>query len=426
MQIIRYSEIKEDFYRSDSGIFDVAMSIRKIIQDVKRNGDRALRKYTLRFDRVSIKEIKIRANEVRNAYSAIDQRIIFALMVASKNLRKFAKRQLRQFKIFEYQVVPGVNAGQKIIPIERIGIYVPGGRFPLVSSLVMCAIPAQVVGVNEIAVCSPPTHQGTIHPAILVAADQLGIDEIYKVGGAQAIAALAYGTETIKKVNKIVGPGSRYVTAAKKEVFGAVGIDLLAGPTEIMIIADKTANPSIVAADLIAQAEHDLDAVPIFITDSTVLAGKVKKEIMRQLKAFKANNIAERSLKKSGRIIIVKNKREALDIANKRAPEHLELQVKNLDHYLKYLKNYGTLFIGENSAEALGDYTSGINHTLPTNSSARYTGGLSVKDFIKLQTTLSVTRRGLKLIGPAAKILSEVEGLAGHANSVKMRLLRHS
>jgi len=397
-------------------------SVRKIISDVRRDGDRAIKKYTLKFDKVVTREIKVSRREIKQAYSKIDKKTIFSIKSAAGNIEKFAKRQLRQFKDFEFEIVPGVFTGQKIIPLGRVGVYVPAGRFPLVSSLIMCAIPARVAGVKEITVCSPPAYNGSINPAILIAADMIGIKEIYKVGGVQAIAALGWGTESIRRVDKIVGPGNKFVTYAKKELFGAVGIDFIAGPTEIMIIADESANPKILAADLLAQAEHDIEAVPILLTNSLRMARNVKNEMARQMSTLCTKDIAKKSIKKNGLIILVKNIDEAIYIANKKAPEHLQLQIKNPGHYIKRLTNYGTLFIGENSAEVLGDYSSGINHTLPTNTCARYTGGLGVKDFIKIQTTLRITKQGLKTIGPIAKKLAEIEGLSAHAASITIRM----
>jgi histidinol dehydrogenase len=286
----------------------------------------------------------------------------------------------------------------------------------------MCCIPARVAGVKEISVFSPPTYNGSIHPAILVAADICQVEEIYRIGGIQSIAAMAYGTETIKKVDKIVGPGNQFVAAAKKLVYGAVGIDFIAGPTELLIIADDSANPAFIAADLLGQAEHDINAIPILITNSPELAEQVNQQIEKQLLDLATADIASQSLKNNGVIVLVDSIEEAISIANKKAPEHLELQAKNAEVYVDRLKNYGSLFIGSFSAEALGDYSSGLNHTLPTNGCARYTGGLSVRDFLKFQTTLEVKEEGLSAIGKTAIEFGRLEGLEGHARSVEIRM----
>lgn len=420
--VLKYNNLKKDFFGYDS--FKEKPAVCKITADVQKNGDRALRHYTLKFDHVALKNIKVGSSEIKNAYSKVKKETIYNLKKANKNIEKFSKVQLRQLKDFRLEVESGVIAGQKVIPINRIGIYTPGGRFPLVSAVLMCTVPAKVAGVKEIALCSPPTYNGSIHPAILVAADMVGISEIYKVGGAQAIAALAYGTETVKSVDKIFGPGNIYVNEAKKEIFGQVGIDFIAGPTEILIIADKYANPEILAVDLLAQAEHDINAVPVLITNSLGLAQKVNSVIKKRLGDLKTKDVAQKSLKKNGVVVIVDSIRRAIEIANKKAPEHLELQVKNPAKYLNLFKNYGSLFIGEYSAEVLGDYSSGLNHTLPTGGAARYTGGLHIKDFLKIQTMLRVTKKGFSMIAPIAKYLSEIEGLDAHVQSIIIREIK--
>lgn len=419
MKLLHSHQIGEDFFKNKE-LNDVSM-IRYIIKDVKETGDEALKRYTSRFDGIALDKIKIYDSDIKSAYANMNDKIIQSIKRAQDNIAKFARRQLQQFAEFEFEIEPGVITGQKVIPIERIGIYVPGGRYPLVSSLLMCAVPAKTAGVKEIIVCSPPTFEGSLHPSILVAADIIGIDEIYQVGGAQAIAAMAYGTQSIKRVDKIVGPGNRYVTLAKKEVFGIAGIDGIAGPTEIMIIADESANVAYIIADLLAQAEHDVEATPILITNSLMIAEKVKSEIMLRAADLATSTTALKSLESNGIIIIVNSIDQAIDIANRRAPEHLELQVKNPESINNRLKNYGTLFIGEYSAEVLGDYSSGLNHTLPTNFSARYASGLSVKDFIKLPTTLQVNKMGFLSISKTAKDLAILEGLDGHVLSIGVR-----
>jgi histidinol dehydrogenase len=420
VKIIRHDELSEDFF--DYKEIEEIGAVQDIISEVRRVGDRAIKKYTLKFDGVELEQFKISTSEIKQAYDLLDNDMIASLELAAANIRRFAIKQREQLTDFDYEILPGVVTGQRVIPIERVGVYTPGGSYPLPSTVLMCCIPARVAGVKEIAVFSPPTYNGSIHPAIVVAADICQVEEIYCIGGVQAIAAMAYGTETIKKVHKIVGPGNQYVAAAKKLVYGVVGIDFIAGPTELMIIADDSANPAFIAADLLAQAEHDVNAIPILITISPVLADRVNQQIEKQLQNLLTADIARQALNKNGAIILVDMIEDAIAIANKKAPEHLELQLKYADAFAEKLKNYGSLFIGSFSAEALGDYSSGLNHTLPTNTCARYTGGLSVKDFVKFQTTLRVTEQGLPSIGSTAVRLGNMEGLHGHARSVEARM----
>jgi histidinol dehydrogenase len=420
MRIIRSNELKEDFFEYKE-IEEIEL-VRGIIAEVRSKGDRAIRRYTSKFDGVELEQFRISKSEIEKAYDQLDSKLIDSMEFATENIKRFASRQKEQLKDFEYEIRPGVFTGQKVIPIESVGVYTPGGRYPLPSTVLMCCVPARVAGVKQIMVCSPPTHNGSIHPAILVASDICQVDEIYRIGGVQSIAAMAYGTESIKKVDKIVGPGNQYVAAAKKLVYGAVGIDFIAGPTELLIIADDSANPAFIAADLLAQAEHDINAIPILITNSPVLADQVNQQIEKQLQNLPTADIARQSLNNNGAIILVDMIDDAFAIANKKAPEHLELQLKYADAFADQLKNYGSLFIGSFSAEALGDYSSGLNHTLPTNGCARYTGGLSVKDFLKFQTTLEVKEQGLSAIGQTAIDLGKIEGLDSHARSVEIRM----
>ncbi len=389
--------------------------VKQIIKDVRKNGDKAVRKYTAIFDGIELKNFRVTKKEIKEAYKKVDKKTITALKIAAANIKEFAKKQIKQFKDFEYQK-NGVTIGQKVIPLEKVGIYVPGGRYPLPSTALMCIIPAKVAGVKEVIVCSPK-----IKPITIVASDLVGAKEIYKIGGVQAIAAMAYGTESIPKVDKIVGPGNIYVVSAKKEVFGDCGIDLLAGPSEILIIADKYANPEFVAADLIAQAEHDIAAKITLLTDSPKLIKEAEKELKVQLEKITTKKIAEKSLKKR-KTIRAKNINEAIKIANEIAPEHLELQVKNPKKYLSQLKNYGSLFLGEYSGVVFGDYCSGTNHVLPTNKTGRYSGGLSVKDFLKILTYQQITKNGAKNLAKIAEKLASIEGLDGHQKSAEIRL----
>jgi len=389
-------------------------TVKYVIEEVRRNGDKAVRKYTAIFDKVELKDFKVSKREIREAYREAGRETVETIRKAATNIRRFAKTQLKNFQDFEY-TENGVTVGQKIIPLERIGVYVPGGRYPLPSTALMCIIPAKVAGVREIIVCSPK-----IKPVTIVAVDLSGADLIFKIGGVQAIAAMAYGTETIPKVDKIVGPGNIYVTTAKKEVFGDCGIDLLAGPSEILIIADNYANPKFVAADLLAQAEHDVNTKIFFVTNSKNLIKKVNDELKIQIKKLETKNIIKEAFKNK-KVILVKNLEEAIKIANQIAPEHLALQVKNPKKYLNQLKNYGSLFLNSYSAVAFGDYCSGPNHVLPTDGTSRFTGGLSVKDFIKIQTYQYITKRGAKKLAPIAKEFASFEGLDAHKKSVEIR-----
>jgi len=399
--------------------------VRRIISDVRERGDEAIKEYTRRFDGVELDKLRVEKNCIEEARERVDNNLKDAITLAIENLTIFCRRQMEVFKSLDdlsVEIRRGVIARQRVLPIERVGVYVPGGRYPLVSSLIMAAVPAIVAGVKEIVVCSPPNREKKIDPLILYAASVLNIEEIYTIGGAQAVAGLAIGTQTIKQVDKLVGPGNIYVTLAKKELFGEVGIDFIAGPTEVLIIADGSANPEYIAADMLAQAEHDIMARPILITDNPKLVEDVQSEVKRQLESLETSDVATRSIKEQGLIIVVDSVEEAIEIANRIAPEHLELHIKEAEAAAKRLKNFGTLFVGEFSIEALGDYSSGINHILPTNRAARYTGGLSVRDFLKFNTTLQVLRDGIREIGESAIALAEAEGLKGHSRSIKIRL----
>lgn len=414
MKIINAKDLKPEFFeKTEEECLD---SVREILKDVKNEGDSAIRSYTKKFDKIDIENFQLDKNQIEEAYLKVDKETIDALNFAAKNIKKFAEEQLKGIKSFEINN-NGVILGQRIVPIEKVGCYVPGGRYPLPSTALMTVIPAKVAGAKEVIVCSPKTN-----PATIVAADIAGADKIFSIGGVQAIGAMAYGTESIPKVNKIVGPGNQYVAAAKKEVYGTVGIDFIAGPSEVFIIADETANPKFIAADLLAQAEHDPTARAEVATNSEDLANKIIIEIREQLETLKTKEVAETSIRNSGAIILVKNIEEAIEIANKRAPEHLEIQIKNPEKIISQLTNYGSLFIGEYSAEVFGDYCSGPNHALPTNGCARYTGGLSVKEFVKVLTFQKVTKEASKQLIKAASKLAEVEGLYAHKNAADIRI----
>lgn len=413
MKILKYGEITKDFYKYHD--FEGIESVSSIISDVKINGDKAVKEYSRKFGDGDLTSLEVTPEEIETAYKNTREEIKNALKQAIENIKRFAKAQLSVIKDIETNT-DGIKLGHKVIPLERIGAYVPGGNYPLPSSVIMSVIPAIVAGVKEIIVCSPK-----IQPATITACKLAGASRIYKIGGVQAIAAMAYGTETIPKVDKIVGPGNKYVTAAKKEVYGVCGIDFLAGPSEVMIIADETANPSFVAADLLAQCEHDPDAMAYLITTSEKFSGEVKKKVNEFLETLSTKNIASKSIQNSF-IILVENTEQAVEIANKKAPEHLEICYKQADSDIDKYKNYGSLFIGNYSAEVLGDYCSGTNHVLPTNGVARYTGGLSVLDFLKVQTYQQISKEAAQnSLCKIASDLANIEGLMAHKLSADLR-----
>jgi len=396
--------------------------VERIVEDVRERGDDAVRDYSLKYDGVRMRAFRIPEEKIHSAGQEIGRDLLESLSRAAAGIRRYAQYQRSAFVDFEVEFEPGVMTGQRILPVERVGVYVPGGRYPLFSSLLMGAVPARTAGVEQVVVCSPPQPGGGLHPALLAAAHICGVTEVYAIGGAHAIAALAYGTRTIPPVDKIVGPGNRYVTTAKQIVSGRVGIDLIAGPSEVMIIADKDAVPAYVASDLLAQAEHDRDAAAILVTTSREMADRVEQEMARQLEELGTSDTARQALDANGWIVLVDRLEEAVELANRKAPEHLQLCVKQAEKWAPRLRNYGSLFIGPLSAVTLGDYSSGLNHILPTGSSARFTGGLGVKDFLKIQTVLEVDRRGLENIGPTAVSLARAEGLEAHARAVTLRL----
>jgi len=419
MKIVKASDLDPSFFKPAD--IEIPEVVSGIIDDVRRRGDKALREYTQRFDGCAMSTFQVMHEEIQKAQAAVDKELLSQLKKAADRIDWFARKQYESFRNFDAEIEPGVVAGQKIIPIERIGCYVPGGRYPLISSVLMSALPARVAGVGEIALFSPPSQDGKISLPILAAAGIAGVDEVYAIGGAQAVAAMAFGTESVKPVCKVVGPGNVYVNAAKKLVYGKVGVDFIAGPTEILIIADASANPTFVAADMIAQAEHDIAARPVLITDSAVLAEAVDEDIEHQLKPLQTALTARQSLLDNGVIILVDDLEKAIELANRRAPEHCQLCVENPDSLAAKLMNYGSLFIGEYAAETLGDYSSGLNHILPTNGAARYTGGLGVKDFLKIQTYLKVEKEGFAHIAPAAATIARAEGLFGHEQAIQLR-----
>ena len=447
IKIQKYAEVEPDFFKGRN-FGDSNEVVNTVLNEVMNKGDAALRVYGQKFDvavpanfEVPQEELKAAADKLK-----IEKRDVYEHDLALK----FAKLQRKSFTDFEEELAPGLITGQRTIPVERAGCYVPAGRFPLVSTVVMTVTPAVAAGVKEVILCTPPR----VHPddkvaagrnssgipgnayvggkpyadeGIMAAAYICGVNHLYAVGGSQAIGAMAYGTESVPKVDVIVGPGNKFVASAKKAVFGAVGIDMVAGPTEVLIIADKNANPAWVAADLLAQAEHDIVAQPILVTDSVEFAEKVSNQIESQLETLTTKAIARQSIDNYGKIILVDDLKEAVEVANRKAPEHLELALDDNDTRKKLEKevhNFGSLFIGHYSAEVFGDYAAGLNHTLPTSGTAKYTGGLSVRVFLKTVTTLRTKEdaAGVVRSAVAAGFLGDAEGLAGHARAARIRI----
>lgn len=396
----------------------------EILEEIRFNKDIGVKKYNLLFDKNPRENFRITRDEIVKAYKQVDVKFIEDLKIAAKNIEEFAKAQKNSFNNeFEKDIYPGVTLGQKHIPIESALAYVPGGSYPLFSTALMLIIPAKIAGVKRICACSPAMKDSEyINPKTLVAMDIAGADEIYAVGGVQAIGAFAYGTDSIKPVDIIVGPGNKYVTEAKRQCYGKVGIDFVAGPSEVLIIADESANPSYIAADVLAQCEHDYNARGILITTDKTLAKEVNKKVNEILVDLPTKDIASLSWNNNGEIILVDNLQEAVKLSNKYAPEHLELNVKNTDEIIDKLTNYGSLFIGQYSAEVFGDYVSGTNHTLPTLRASRYTGGVWVGTFIKTCTTQRLSKGAVDLLAPVAYDLAMDEGLYAHANAAKVRM----
>lgn len=393
-------------------------TVKEIIENVKLNGDKALKEYTRRFDGVELTSLEVSELEIKEAFAAVSKDFIGVLNRSLENIKKFHSMQLRRG--FEYRD-GGIIIGQKVTPVSSAGIYVPGGTAAYPSTVLMNAVPAKIAGVQTVVMVTPPMKNGKIKPEVLVAASLAGVDRIFKIGGAQAISALCYGTESIPKVDKITGPGNIFVATAKKLLFGEVGIDMVAGPSEILVIADKTANPAFVAADMLSQAEHDKLATAVLITDSEELAYETSAELEKQLATLKRKEIAGISLKNNGKIIITESIEKAVQIANELAPEHLELCVENPFETLDEIKNAGSVFLGNTTPEPVGDYYAGANHTLPTLGTARFSSPLGVEDFLK--TTQYVCYDGGALAAAAEDIaaFAESEGLTAHAESVKIR-----
>jgi histidinol dehydrogenase len=403
----------------ETGTEEQRRQVLAIIDDVKRNGDQALKEYTKRFDGVSLDSLQVSEAEIAQAYEEIDDKIVQVIREAADNIRDYHRRQQRQSWMTMKE--DGTILGQKVTPLDAVGLYVPGGTAAYPSSVLMNVIPAQVAGVKRIVIVSPPNKRGTLPAGVLVAANELGVKEFYKVGGAQAIAALAYGTETIQPVDKIFGPGNIYVALAKREVFGQVAIDMIAGPSEIVVLADETAKANEVAADLLSQAEHDKRASSILVTPSMKLALEVASEVKKQLETLPRKEIAAVSLEKYGAIYVTDTLEEAIDAVNELAPEHLEIMTKEPMNLIGQIRNAGAIFLGRFSSEPVGDYFAGTNHVLPTNGTARFSSGLSVDEFVKKSSIILYSEQALKESYSKIAALARLEGLEAHARAVEER-----
>ena len=419
-------KIIKDVYDTRAEIFsatekkvDVSKVVTDIIEKVKTEGDKALYGFAEQFDKVKLDSLVVTKEEIDEALKEVDSEFIAVLERASENIREFHSKQKREG--FEIRKQNGVIVGQKIIPIERAGLYVPGGTAAYPSTVLMDAIPAKIAGCEQVVMVTPPNKDGKVNPVILCAAKVAGVDKIYKVGGAQAIAALAYGTESIPKVDKIVGPGNAFVAEAKKQVFGKVSIDMIAGPSEIMVIADKSANAKHVAADLLSQAEHDKMASAVLVTDSLEFANAVSSQLEIQIDKLERKEIARASIDDNGKIFVADSIEKAIEIANAIAPEHLEICLDEPMKYLDKIKHAGSVFLGKNCPEALGDYFAGTNHTLPTSGTARFSSPLSVDDFIKKTQYIYYDKDALKEVANDVKYFAEKEGLTAHAKSATVR-----
>jgi histidinol dehydrogenase len=408
-------------HRSRESAADIRKAVSEILKTIKKEGDAALVRYTQKWDGCDLERtgLRVSADEIADGASSIPDEIVAILRRSTGNIRRFHEKQKRTSWIDRQE--DGVLLGQRFLPLERVGVYVPGGRAVYPSSLLMAAVPAQVAGVKEIVVASPPDEEGNVHPSILAAASVLGIGELYRVGGAQAVAALAFGTQTIRRVDKIAGPGNMFVAEAKRQVFGTVGIDMIAGPSEVAVLADASADPGFIASDLLAQAEHDPAASSILITDSRRLAEEVQKAVLVQAEHLKRKDIFIRALQEWGAILITGNIRQGIDLVNTIAPEHLGLHLTDPWKVLDRIRNAGAIFMGAWSPETVGDYWAGPNHVLPTNQTARFSSPLSTDDFMKSSSLIQYTREALLKDGTAIRTFAEMEGLDGHANAVKQR-----
>ena len=419
MKIIRYSDMDSMLMRcmETSGVGD---TVRAIIADVAQNGDAALLAYGEKFDGAKLDALAVSEQEIDEAMAAIEPALMQAMQIAAENIRCFHGAQKREG--FCLKNPDGTYMGQKVTPIEKVGLYIPGGTASYPSTVFMNAIPAKIAGCSEIVMVSPPNREGKIAAPILAAARMAGVTKVFKVGGAQAVAALAYGTQSVPKVDKIVGPGNAYVAEAKRQVFGRVNIDMIAGPSEILVVADGTCNPAYVAADLLSQAEHDALACAVLVTDSMELAEKVSLEVERQLSLLPREAIARKAIENNSQIIVTDDLLSAVEAANELAPEHLELCVDDPENYLPYVRNAGSVFMGKYCPESLGDYIAGPNHTLPTSGTARFSSPLSVDDFIKKTQYTYYTREALAKVADDIAVFARAEGLEAHARAALIRM----
>ncbi|GAB4311419.1 MAG: histidinol dehydrogenase [Methanobacteriaceae archaeon] len=421
MQIIKKisPKTKDIIKRSQIDIENIMKTVNTITRDVKENGDKSLKYYTEKFDHVKLDDFKVAKGQIENSYNKVDKKIIKSLKKAAQNIEKFHQAQIPDE--WDMEVDKGIIAGQIIRPLEKVGCYIPGGRAIYPSTILMTIIPAKIAGVEKVICCTPPTPEGKVDDMVLVAADIAGADDIYCVGGAQAVAAMAYGTSSIPKVDKIVGPGNIFVTAAKKLVYGEVDIDFPAGPSEVLIIADETGNSDFIALDMLAQSEHDPNSASVLVTPSEDLALKVKEKISTEINNMKRKKIIREALEKYGKIVIAKSMPEAVKFANEYASEHLIIMTKNPEEILKDIKNAGSIFLGELTPVAAGDYGSGTNHVLPTAGCARMYSGLSTESFLKKPTVQKLSFEGLENLKEMVITLAESEGLYAHAESFRIR-----
>ncbi len=420
IRILKYGEVpNREIFARNMPTANVTDTVADILKNVRERGDAALKEYTEKFDHACLDCLTVSEEEMEEALKSVEPDFLRILERAAANIRKFHSRQVRNSFIINDE--DGILMGQKVIPVDRAGLYVPGGTATYPSTVLMDVIPAKLAGVGEVILTTPPGPDGKINPAILAAARVAGADRIVKCGGAQAIAALAYGTESVPKADKIVGPGNAYVAEAKRQVYGMVSIDMIAGPSEILVVADGKSNPAWVAADLLSQAEHDKVASAVLVTDSQEMAEKVSAEIEKQLPKLERREIARVSIDNNGKIIVAENLKAAIEIANEIAPEHLELCVDNPFDYLDSIRHAGSVFLGRNCPESLGDYLAGPNHTLPTQGTARFSSPLSVDDFVKKTQYTYYTRQALERVAADVAAFAEKEGLTGHARSAQIR-----
>ncbi len=420
IRILKYGEVSNDeIFSVVTPDFDVSGIVSDIIANVRKNGDKALFEYTEKFDKAKLSSLTVTKEEIDEALTLVEPKFLEILKNAAENIRAFHEKQIRHNFIMTNK--DGITVGQRFIPVDRAGLYVPGGTAAYPSTVLMDSIPAKLAGCREVVIVTPPSANGKINPHILAAAHIAGVDRIFKVGGAQAIAALAYGTQTVPKVDKIVGPGNAFVAEAKKQVFGKVSIDMIAGPSEILIVADSNVNPEYAAADMLSQAEHDKLASAVLVTDSEKLAREVSTELERQIPLLERAEIARASIDSNGKIIVADNLDAVIEVANEIAPEHLELCVDNPFDYLDKIRHAGSIFMGKNCPEALGDYYAGPNHTLPTSGTAKFSSPLSVDDFIKKTQFIYSPVEAMRSVANDVALFAEKEGLTAHAKSATVR-----